>query len=411
MALTLLFSFLPVALLLVNASPGIGLAILGSTSFFLVSMLLSSLSYSLFLPHADAPSLGYAMLACVLTLHRGVPTTRRIAFVALLAWFSVLSKQVMVPILVALPLWFLIVHGRREAIRLVGWLGVTGACVMALMIALFRPEGVLFNCLIIPARTPWKLAETPRIIAVLSVAAELVVHSIPLAILLTVGAVLTVVVRYRPPASLTGLRPFLVENPWTLPALVALTMVPISVLGRVKVGGDFNTFSPTEYFLLAAGILSVIGVSQGLRDHGDHVNYQTSSGLMALCSLLLAIGGVSQIPRLAGGTPFREHRSQVAYSFLTREDSRAYFPMHPLAHVLADGSLYHFGTSLYDREVLARLPLSAEQRKGHFPVNPTIVCWDPDYWGEAWLKTSYFTEYSQRVDVPSLGPVWKCYAR
>ncbi|MGH7566585.1 MAG: hypothetical protein ACREK2_07125, partial [Gemmatimonadota bacterium] len=180
--LTLLFSFLPVVLLLVNGSSSIGLAVLGSTSFFLVSMSISSLSYSMLKPHADAPSLGFAMLACVLTLRTRTPTTRRLAGVSLLAWLSVLSKQVMFPILVALPLWFLLVHGRRVGARLVGWLAVAGPGLMVLMIPFFRPEGVLFNCLTVPAGTPWKLGQYPRVIAVLLAGAELAVHSIPLLI-------------------------------------------------------------------------------------------------------------------------------------------------------------------------------------------------------------------------------------
>lgn len=409
--LTLLFSFLPVVLLLVNASPSISLAILGSTSYILASMLFGSLSYSLFFPHADAPSLGYAMLACWLTLRPGAPTTRRVASVALLAWFSVLSKQVMFPILAALPLWFLLVHGRREGIRLVGWLSVTGVGVMALMMPFFRPEGVLFNTLIVPSRIPWMGGEHPRMLVALAVGAGLVVHSIPLLILVTVGAVLSVVVRSPSLASVPGLRPFLADNPWTLLALVAVAMVPVSVLGRAKLGGDLNTISPTQYFLLAAGILAMIGVPQRLRDHIGHVSYQTSLGLTALCALVLASGGSAKVSGFAMDTPIREFRPQQAYNYLTHENSRAYFPMHPLAHLLADGSLYHLGISLYDRESLARLPLSAEQRETHLPVNPSMVCWDPVGWGEAWVKARYFTEYTQRVEVRALGPVWACYTR
>ncbi|HYO45410.1 MAG TPA: hypothetical protein VEY33_01805, partial [Gemmatimonadota bacterium] len=406
--LTLLFSFLPVALLLVSGSPSISLAVLGSTSFFLVSMLISSLSYSMLKPHADAPSLGYAMLACVLTLRTGVPTTRRVVCVGLLAWLSVLSKQVMFPILVALPLWFLLVHGRKVGARLVGWLSVIGPGLMVLMTPFFRPEGVLFNCLTIPARIPWKLGEYPRVIAVLLISAELVVHSIPLIILLTVGAVLAVAVRSPSLPSAPGLRPFLAANAWALPVLVALTTVPVSVMGRVKIGGYINTFSPTMYFLLAAGILAVIGIPERLKDRSNNVNFQSSLGLLALCSLVLALGGAAKIPFLAADFSPHEHRSQQAYNFLTRENSRAYFPMHPLAHLLADGSLFHFGAALDDREVLARLPLSTRQRKSHFPVNPSSVCWER---GEESVRSRYFKEYTRQIEVRSLEPAWECYTR
>lgn len=407
--LTVLFSFLPVVLLLMNASPGISLGILASTSYIFVALLFDSLSYSMFVPHADAPSLGYAMMACWLTLRPGAPTSRRLALVALLAWFSVLSKQVMVPVLVVLPVWFFLVHGPKEGLRFIGWLLVSGVGAMGLLMPFFRPAGVLFNVVVIPAHIPWRVG--PRALVALDVGAELVVHAIPLVILIAVGAVASSVVRSPSLTAVPGPRRFLSDNPWTLPALVALTLVPVSVLGRVKIGGDLNTFSPTMYFLLAAGILSVIGVLRRLGERKNLVHYQAGLGLTALCALVLASGGVAQVPDFAEGTPFHEHRSQQAYEYLTRERSEAYFPMHPLAHLLADGHLFHLGTALYDRERLARLPLSADQRKAHFPANPNMVCWDPDYWGEKWMRTSYFTEYTQPVAVRAFGPEWECYTR
>jgi hypothetical protein len=177
-------------------------------------------------------------------------------------------------------------------------------------------------------------------------------------------------------------------------------------MGRVKIGGFINTFSPTTYFLLAAGVLAVIGIPERLKDRSDTVNFQFSLGLLALCSLVLALGGAARIPLLAADFSPREHPSQQAYDFLTRENSRAYFPMHPLAHFLADGSLYHFGAALYDREVLARVPLSARQRTSHFPVNPSSVCWEL---GEEWVRGRYFTEYTRQIEVRSLEPAWECY--
>jgi hypothetical protein len=410
LSVTLLFAFLPVVVFLASASPNLKLALLGSTSFLLVSKSMDSLSYSLFRPHADAPSLGYAMLACWLAVRPGALTLRRVVCVALLAWFSVLSKQVMFPILMALPLWFLLAHGRREGLRLVGWLSVTGGSVIGVAMLLFGLEGVLFNTVIIPSRVGWQLGDYSRIEALWGVTAELVAHSIPVVTLFTVGAVLSVVVRPPSMTSFARLRPFLADNSWVLPALVALTMVPVSVLGRVKIGGAINTFSPTEYFLLAAGILAMIGVPHRLKDHVGQVHHQASLGLIALCALVLASGGAQHTQKSANELPVREHKSQQAYDYLTREDSRAYFPMHPLAHLLANGSLFHLAMALYDRENLARLPLSDEQRYAHLPVNPSVVCWDPAHGGE-YIRANYFREYAHAAEIDSLGPGWHCYTR
>jgi hypothetical protein len=177
-------------------------------------------------------------------------------------------------------------------------------------------------------------------------------------------------------------------------------------MGRVKIGGFLNTFSPTTYFLLAAGILAAMKIPQRFKEKSD--DHQASLGLVALFSLVLALGGAARIPFLASDFLPDEHRSQRAYDFLVREEPEAFFPMHPLAHLLADGSLYHYGAALYDQEVLARLPLSPEQRRSHFPANPTRVCWER---GEDWVRGRDFTEYRRHIEVPALGPAWECYTR
>lgn len=405
---TLLLSFLPVILLLATASPYPSTATLGAASFFLLSLMFDSLGQSLFQPHADAPALGFAMLACALILWKGSSSTRRLALVAALVWCSIYSKQVMVPLLVALPLWVLLAHGRSVALRFFGLLAVTGAGLGALLLAFFSPEGVYFNTIAIPSRVPWILSEYGRGVAALLVGSGLLVHAVPLLVVLTVGGVLSVVLRPRSSGRQTGLRLFLAVNPWCLPALVALAMVPVSVLGRTKMGGYVNTYSPTVYFLLAAGILSILCLPR-FRDLGT-VFDQTVLGLTALCALLLALGGAASLPRLADDPPLREHSSQTAYDFLIREDPRAYFPEHPLAHLLADGSDLHFASAIYDRAYLARIPLSTEQRERHFPARPSVVCWDA-LWPEEWVRATYLSEFDERVATPALGPGWECFRR
>jgi hypothetical protein len=315
----------------------------------------------------------------------------------------------MVPILVVLPVWLFLVHGPRQCLRLVGWLIVTGVGVAALLLPFFDLQGVLFNSLVIPARVPW-IAEHPKVVMVLRVLAELFIHCVPLLLLVTTCAVASVVLGFRSSAASAGMRAFLTDNPWTLLAGVALFMVPVSVLGRIKMGGAINTFSPTTYFLLAAGILAAIAGVRRLRDEAGPLAHQAGLGAAALCAAILAGGGTAEAV-LNSEPPLHDHPSQQAYTYLVREDSRAYFPMHPLAHLLADGSLFHYGPALFDRENLARLPLSSSQRLSHLPVAPSVVCWDKEYWGDPWLKGAYFTEYGQAIDIPSLGSWWECYTR
>jgi hypothetical protein len=164
------------------------------------------------------------------------------------------------------------------------------------------------------------------------------------------------------------------------------------------------------YFLLSASLLGTISLVGQWKERPEV--YQAALGAAAVCTAILAGSGTLRaVLVLKMGTSLREHRSQEAYDFLLEEDPRAFFPLHPLAHLLADGTLYHFGASLYDREVLASLPLRATQRDKHLPADPSIVCWDQHYWGEPWLKESHFRDYAQPIESSSLGPRWKCYER
>ena len=310
--------------------------------------------------------------------------------------------------LIVLPSWSLLVHGRRHAIRLIGWMAGTGVVISATLLSFFGVEGVLFNTVTIPSRVPWQ--PPGRLFAGFSAGAELVANCAPLLMLLMLGGVTSYALRFDPYTSRTTPGRFLAGQPWALLAVVALSMVPVSVLGRAKVGGSLNTLSPTTYFLLAAGILSLIGLTDRLKVRGSPESHQVSLGLVALCSLVLAAGGVFQVRVLVRGTPLSEHRTEVAYQYLVREDSNAYFPNHPLAHLLSNGALFHLAESLYDREVLANLPLSDEQRMAHLPSNPSVVCWNPS-WGVEYVRANYFVEYDNYVAPPALSPSFECYTK
>jgi hypothetical protein len=53
-------------------------------------------------------------------------------------------------------------------------------------------------------------------------------------------------------------------SPWFLSLLVALLMVPVSVVGFAKVGGDLNQQAYTLYFLAAASTLALAGAGTRL---------------------------------------------------------------------------------------------------------------------------------------------------
>lgn len=406
-ALTLLFSFGPVAALLVVGLKNVRVALLGVAAFVLTARYFGSLSNALFTPRADPPSLGFALLACSMVIPLKSLSRGRIVAASMLVWMSVLSKQVMIPLLVAIPLWFLVTSGVKETIRLVAWLGLSGALLVATIGIWFQLDAVWLNTVTIPMNVPWVADKYPRVVAILRVTAEFWQHSTPLLILTVVGVSISAARCTTPATSWPAVREFLRLNPSCLPLLVAVLMVPMAILGRVKIGGALNTFSPSTYFLLAGGMLAVFGIPDRLTDRSREV----SLAAVACCCLLLAGAGAGEIVKTLAtrGTVVR-HRAQVAFEYLVEEDPAAFFPTHPMAHLLADGSLYHLSQALHDREKLAGLPLSDRQRGAYLPSQPSVVCFDPA-WGTAYFREHYFIEYRQERRVDSLGPEWSCYSR
>lgn len=409
--LTLSFAFVPIMLAFARTSPNIHLTLLGLSCFIFLCRPITSLQQSLFAPHADAPALGLSLAACWVAFRNADRSAHwHIPAMATLAWLSVWSKQVMVPILLALPLWLLMLHGRRSALRLVIWLVVTGGLLAGLLLSLFPADDVIFNILTIPARVPWSADPYPRGLQLLATLVELLRHS--LAILLFLGAGIAALWSGKTRNPVVPVRSWLRANSWVLPLLVSVVMVPVSLIGRAKVGGALNTFSPTTYFLTLACVMVWLQMPRLFdgRRPDFRVLRQTALGFLACVSLF--IGGVitadAYWQALNSGRHVSRQSSQIAYEYLRTRDADAFFPVHPLAHLLADGSLYHLVAGLHDREYLASLPLSAEHRRRYLPSAPSVVCWDGS-WGGAYVRANYYLEYAHAIDPPELGERWDCY--
>ena len=68
------------------------------------------------------------------------------------------------------------------------------------------------------------------------------------------------------------------------------------------------------------------------------------------------------------------NKNQVAFDRLRRGVEGIYVPDHPLAHVMAEGRLYHFARAIYDREVLAGFPVNDQQFYRYVPDSLSMLC-------------------------------------
>jgi hypothetical protein len=72
----------------------------------------------------------------------------------------------------------------------------------------------------------------------------------------------------------------------------------------------------------------------------------------------------------------RSSTTQVAYDYARQHPGKTYFPVNPLAALLAEGRLTHLDSALYDREI-AGFPINAEQFAAGLPARCEFVAYPP----------------------------------
>ncbi len=354
------------------------LAGMGIVWFMFITVLYTPLSYIAFSIHADAPAVSLCGLACVFLYGKtGRHSWRTFLPAAICSALAVWTKQTMVPILIALPLYLWLAEGRRTCLNYLKYLAVGLGLISVVFTIWLGSKPLWFNLFVIPGHHPWYplLADSPvewlrslrlpaKVSVLLEAAAQLIEFClVPLSIL-----VAYFIYKYRfSVAKLTSLRSWFTTQSWTLPALVGLCMVPTSLLGRVKVGGDINSLSFATYFIFLAA--SLVLVQAGARICALEFQGSTKQVRnLTFCTLLVFTVSIYS------GSRFSPHRvgrpgpnfSDQAFRFLQAHPGECYFPWDPLVHLMAEKKLYHFCYGVFDRE-LAGYPLSPEHLRSGLP--------------------------------------------
>ena len=309
------------------------------------------LEYAAFTVHADAPALGLGMLALAVlgTGREESPKHLRLAASASLAVLAVWTKLMMLPLLLALPAVLAWTSGRRTAFAWLGWLGLTGSALSALLIWIFGPlEPLLFNLWTVPARhTLGELTAG----AALSALGRLAFEAAPVLGLW----VLALVLRW------TGERGEWRRDPAVSLGFVALTMLPLAILGLRKAGGDINAFAYVIYFLASGAVLSL---AASARDRVARRVLLAAPSLLAL--LVLFVQEPGSLRTWREEVEFASFPHQRAYDYLRAHPGRLYFPRITLAHLLAEGVVYHQSNGIADREI-SGFPMTSEHLRAHIP--------------------------------------------
>lgn len=357
--------------------------------------------------HADAPALGFGLLACLAAFeYTKTGDGRGLLAAVFMAWLSVWSKQSMVLLFPALATWVFCVQGVRRCAAFVGWSFLNGIVIAAVMGLTFSVEGMWFNMFVIPANVAW----TGRIPFNLIRALTELLREATLPLGLLIGGVVYKLLSADAPLDW---REWARRQPWLLPALVGFMNVPVSVASRVKLGGAENSLSPSLYFWMAAMGLFLLyqhDALQRLRRSLLATRYRT---IVAALTVWLALLSLPQSLRsFLTVLPPWSNESQITYHSIRQSPGRYYFPDYPLAHLLAEGRLYHYAAAVRDRRDWGGIPISQSQLQSHLPPQFGVLCVDsaraPDTLMR--IRDKYFPDYSQQTDdMPQ--SVFHCYSR
>jgi hypothetical protein len=326
--LAFLYSIVPLYLICRAASAGDRLAAMAALWLAVLAALASpALRYSISFVHADAPALGCLGMTCWLMMAGRDSRPRGMMLASAFAWLAVWSKQTMVVVPVLVPLWVLFTRGRSAALGATASTLVTGALVGGVCVAIWGDESMFFGAVLWPGHLPWKGSSTTYLV---DTAIELAWYALPMAIVLAASA-------REGEHERSG---FCV--------LVAVAIVPLAIMGRAKKGGDVNSFCPVLYPLLlacAARVTAIVGAPRAVPAEG------TAWKRLATASLVwLTLLGIPQFVKEAKLVA-RLRSADAEVAFLRAWPGHAYFPWHPLAHLVAEGRMTHHAHSVWERGV------------------------------------------------------------
>jgi hypothetical protein len=314
----------------------------------------------------------------------------------------------------ALPFWVLLTDGFRPSVRYLSYLVAAVAAFGLVLWPMVDVEALLFNMFAIPSKHPWfpQAPDLPRSFLVLSTEYFCVAVAPLASILLVLFARHRLTPGGDPDSPSIGLRRRVVENPWLLFVLMAFVAIPTSLLSRIKMGGHWNNYAPTPYFL-GLGLIALL-----MEWHATNRirGLRSLNASLTLIVLLLVLSPLTRSDESFAAMntvhPLSTNAQDVAFRYASKHPGTAYFPWNPLAILLAEGKLYHFEFGMSDRE-LAGFPVSQRHFRQNIPANVRYVCFPAGHkvFGKRFQKTMrYLPEFTRPVEIEEL-PGWTCYER
>jgi hypothetical protein len=377
-----------------------GLAFL--TAGFLMCFL-EPLKYSCFNIHADGPGLAFGAVACAALYSRPEKWRAALPVSAVCAVLAIFCKQMFLPVPITLLIYLWAAEGRARAVRYLFWLIAAGGLASAAALFVAGPAN-LYHCLLwLPAHHPWN--DPSHIASAMQATRSFIRLSMPVPVLL-LACVLYLLTNGRLHGrELRALAPYR-----CVPLLlVGVALLPFSIVGRAKAGGDVNSLSFALFFLtcgLTVLLADVFRAAQSASTRRLAVSVLVATLLpLALSEAPLALDIRASAKRLP------QAAQEVAFEYLRRHPGGAYFPWLPLPHLYAEHQFRHYAFGIADR-LLAGETVSMADFRAYIPRDPRIIAFAKD--GTPRLfdynLMDYLPEYSYQVNEPEL-PGWLVYAK
>ena len=287
--------------------------------------------------HADTPAVAFAALACLpLVDTKRRSETRWLVASAVAAVLAAGSKQVVLPVLLALPAYVWLADGGRAMRRYASMIVLVGLGATILVATLTDVRAMLYQTLVVPSEHPWRFDDA--FVVFVHTIRDIVPRSfLPLTIIAVWGGY-----RFSLSTGPDRFRRWACENPWLVPVFVGLFCVPTSMLGRMKTGGSMAALTYTIYFVVLGALLAVVQVAE------VNPRFLRTTGRSAVTLALLAaltIVGVSAAPQVAGLPAIIQDLPRDAeasgYAFVRAHPGQVYVPYHPLLRLMAENRADH----------------------------------------------------------------------
>jgi hypothetical protein len=309
--------------------------------------------------HADAPALGCAAIAALFATRQRYTFAAwaNVLLSALFAVLSVFAKQNMVPLLIALVVWFAICAGRKAVLLFAGASVIFSGLMIAIAVTLLgSPAAFYFNCVYMPLHQPF---DRTLLFAAIN---ELTVISLAL-LLIPIMRILQSWTHFE-----LNVGEFVVEQKTPLLILIGILMTPAAIMGRMKVGGNENSLGLALFFFVLAVLVEISAL------RAQNFAELLSANEIKLWSLPLLIACIVSLLSAVYSTIKSRPPSpiQQAFVYARQHPGKAYFPQFPLVHLMAEGKLYHFSWGLTDRRN-AGVPVSATHYEANIPNAAGVI--------------------------------------